>query len=166
MTALLDRRRVTLALDNFTTPLKADGPAEVLAVDGQGQPLLVRKPVGSGAAFVLGAFLGKSYVQNRNEGLERLIEHICADAGAQPDFEISADDAQPGLQWRCGRSGDRNLLWIINSGEARKMMVTSRAGRFDGVSRAQELVSGSAVSVDRGQALVRLPASGFAVLCW
>jgi hypothetical protein len=159
-----------LDLDDFVTPLVFTGKAHVLAVDANDQPLLVRKSVGKGAAFVLGSFLGMGYHKERRIGLEKLIAHVCTDAGVSADFDVDAGDGNHLLQWRSGASGKSRLLWIINGGAERSVTVTDRAGRFGAKTAAAELTSGKTVGLAKvdGKKCCQLtvPDGGFVVLKW
>jgi beta-galactosidase len=162
--ATLGGREVELAASGFLTPLDVPRSAEVLSGDADDRPLLVRKPVGDGAAYVVGTFLGGSYRRQRNDGLERLIEAVCDDAGLQRDFDVDAGDGNELLTWRWGRSGRRRLLWILNGGGERDVTVSGRPlGR---TKQAVERVSGRRVKVERHRCRLSLPAGAFAVLEW
>jgi beta-galactosidase len=167
----LDDQVVPVPADNFLTPLTTCPDAEVLATSNQQEPLLVRRPIGQGAAYVVGTFPGRAYRQARSEGFERLIEHVCLDAGVQRDFQIADSEGDAaGLQWRTGQSGPARLLWIINSGAERTVTIIDAAGRFADAPEARDLATGTCVPIHReaGQTSceVTLPAGGFVVLQW
>ncbi len=167
----LDGQAVAVPADNFLTPLATAGDAEVLAAGEQGEPLLVRRAVGQGTAYVAGTFLGRAYRQARSEGFERLLEHVCLGAGVQRDFEIADSEGDgSGLQWRTGLTGASRLLWIINSGGERTVTIVDAAGRFGEAPEALDLAGGKCVPIYReaGQVSceVALPAGGFVVLRW
>ncbi len=133
----LDQDAVSVRADSFLTPLKTSAEAEILAVNDQKEPLLVRQRVGDGAAYVAGTFLGRAYHCSPNDGFERLVEHVCLEAGVQRDFEMadSKGDAA-GLQWRTGLAGTRHLLWIINSKARRTVTIVDTTGLFGHVEEA------------------------------
>ena len=156
-----------LVLDNFITPLTGGA---VLASDGQGQALLVGRRVSKGKAFVVGSFLGKSYFHTRNEGLEQLIRHVCADAGVTADIDVDAGDGNRLLQWRTGRSGARRLLWVLNGGGDREVRVAGKAATFGRSARVEDLRSARSLRLAAGkgdrQFRLKIPAGEFAVLSW
>jgi len=165
--------KIELVPNNFTTPLEADPPATVLATNENGQPLLVRKQLGKGAAYVFGSFLGAGYTRSRNPGLEMLIEQICIDAGVRRDFELrveSSGDRYEGVLWRSGKAGDKNLLWLVNEGPAVTVTVIDGAGRLARASEVRELTTDKAVPIGDAEGVkqcsVGLRAGGFAVLQW
>lgn len=167
----LDGQSVAVPADNFLTPLTALANAEVLAVNELHQPLLVRQPVGKGAAYVAGTFLGRAYHQTPSEGFVRLIEHICRDAGVQRAFEMADSEGDAtGWQWRTGMADGKRLLWIINSKGERTVTIVDATGQFTGAAETRELTRGACVPIHReaGQVscAVTLPAGGFAVLQW
>jgi beta-galactosidase len=159
-------------LVNFATPLTAPARAEVLAANASGEPLLVRRPVGRGAAYVLGGFAAQAYHAERSAGFEALLRHVCRDAGVAPPLEL--DCGQPGdsrLYWRTGRAGKKRLLWLINADDEadRTVTVTDRAGLLAGKRLVTELLGGRKLRVSRSQPrqlTVTVPAGGSAVLCW
>lgn len=159
-----------LPADNFLTPLKAPATAEVLGVNANDEPLLVRRTVGKGAAFVLGAFLGRAYLRQPNTGLERLIRHVCDDAGLRVSFDVDAGDGNDGLAWRSGRTDRGRLLWIINSGPERSVTLTAGRRLLGRASQATELTGGRKVPIRTSggdcRCSLTVPAGGFVVLHW
>jgi beta-galactosidase len=167
----LDGQPIPVPADNFLTPLQVGADVQVLAASDQQEALLVRRPIGRGAAYVAGTFLGRAYRQTPSEGFERLIEQVCLDAGVQRDFEIADSEGDgSGLQWRIGQSGTTRLLWIINSGTERTVTIIDATGRFGEAPEARDLAGGKCVPIHReaGQTSceVTLPAGGFVVLQW
>ena len=55
---------------------KSSVPPMPSFANANGEPLLVRRRVGDGAAYAVGSFLGRAYLRSRNEGLEQLIGHV------------------------------------------------------------------------------------------
>ena len=163
-------RQVELPAGNFLTPLKAPAAAEVLAANERGEPLMLRRALGQGGAFIVGAFLGRPYLRDRNPGLERLIRHVCDDAGAKVKFDVDAGDGNEGLVWRSGRTDKGRLLWIINSGPQRSVTVTAGRRLLGRARQAVELVGGTKVAISAAgqdaQCKLSVPAGGFAVLHW
>ena len=163
-------RDVQLVLDNLTTPFVAGDGVETLAANANGEPLLVRRRVGDGAAYAVGSFLGRAYLRSRNEGLEQLIGHVCDDAGAVPQFDVDAGDGNALLQWRTGPAGERRLLWIINGGGDRAVTITERAGAIGKAKAAKELFSGKNVAVTgpagSKKMTLKLPAGQYAAIVW
>ena len=166
----LGEEQIELALGTFTTPLKCMSRTQVLAVNECDEPLAVRQPVGRGAAYVVGSFLGQKYYSERNEGLERLIRQVCDDAAVRCDFDVDAGDGNDLLQWRSGRAGARRLLWIINGGSDRNVTVIDQAGRFHGRAAATELLTQTKVTFQsvagRKRCCLVVPAGSAAVLRW
>ncbi len=160
----LGRREFDLPISGFITPLKAPRSAEVLSVNEHDQPLLVRKGVGEGVAYVVGSFPGRGYRRERNEALEALIEAICEDAGVRRDFDVDAGDGNELLTYRWGRAGRSRLLWIINGGDDRRISVHGRP--FGRAHQADELISGQRLAVERRRCRLSLPAGASAVLKW
>ena len=162
----IDGQVLDLIADNFTTPLHAP-KAAVLARNECDQPLMVRQPVGEGAAFVVGTFLGRTYKDGKNPDLEKLILHVMADAGVKPSFTVDAGDGNELLQWRAGTSGKARLLWLINGLGDRDVTIT---GAFGPASSAIELVSGKKVSLTKTpagkQGVVHVPDGRYALLKW
>lgn len=164
---------VELTLDNFTTPLKAPKNAEVLAVNAQGEPLVVRQKLGQGAVCVVGSFLGKPYHVHETEGFRVFLQHVCDEAGVKCDFELQVKEPAdvPGpLQWRSGLAGKKRLLWIINGGPEREVTVWDHAGHWAKTANVEELVSGQTIRVQSDpegkHGTVTVPEGAFAVLCW
>ncbi len=164
---------VELPIATMRTPLDVRGKTEALATTPDGEAMLVRRPVGKGAAYVLGGFAGIPYHREFSPGLERLIGHVCADAGVAPAVEIEA--GPPGASdvfWRTGTAGKKRLLWLINRNESAPRTVTVVGGGdlFTGRSSAGELVTGEKVRFERDgggkRCTVCLPESGWAVLAW
>ena len=166
--AELDGEAVELVLDNFTTPLRVGGKTQVLARSRDDEVLLARQAVGQGAAYVLGGFLGPPYLAERNEGLERLIEHVFADAGCRRAFDVRAGDRSEELTWRTGPAGRNRLLWIVNSGGDAEVTITDQAGHLAGRRSALELRAGRAVPIRRAggaaRCRIRIPAGAWAVI--
>ncbi|MGC9455643.1 MAG: beta-galactosidase [Phycisphaerae bacterium] len=163
--AMIGDEAVDLPVSQFLTPLSVPRSAEVLCVDEHDRPLLVRKPVGEGAAWVAGAFFAESYRHKRNKGLERLIEAVLEDAGVKRDFDVDAGDGNELLTWRWGRSGKTRMLWVINGCESDRNV--SIAGRpFGRSTRADELISGKRVDISRRRCELHLPAGASALLRW
>ncbi len=156
-----------LTLDAFATPLAA-GQADVLARTPAGEPLLVRQAVGKGAAYVAGTFLGRTYRNGTNPGLEALLRHLLDDAGVKPTFDVDAGDGNAGLLWRTGPAGQSQLLWISNTGPQRHVTVT---GRFGQAGQATDLATDAACPLapagrGRQQCEIDIPPGGFAILQW
>lgn len=168
--ARLGEMRIELVLDNLITPFAPADGAEVLAAGKEGQPLLVRRAAGDGAAFAIGSFLGRPYHRNRNEGLEQLIRHVCDDAAVAPDFDVDAGDGNRLLQWRTGAADGRRMLWVINGGGDRTVTIIEKAGGFGKAKRASELFTGknAAMTGPAGskQATIALPAGQYAAIVW
>jgi len=168
--AELAGRKLELVLDKFLTPLSAPKDAEVLAPGEKGEPLLVRRTVGKGVAYVLGSFVGLPYSRERNEGLEGLIEGMCEGAGVRRDFDVDAGDGNRLLQWRSGVAGEEHLLWVINGGSDRSVTVRDIAGKFGRATSVMELTSGKSLPIgavsETRQCVVEVPKGGFAVLKW
>jgi beta-galactosidase len=166
----LGKRTFELALDKFLTPLSAPRDAEVLAVGGKREPLLVRKTVGKGVAYVLGSFAALAYARERSEGLERLMEEICETAGLRRDFDVDAKGGTRLLQWRSGVAGKEHLLWIINGGAGRTVTVTDGAGKFGRASSVTELTGGKSLPIrtvsKTRRCVVEVRKGGFVVLKW
>lgn len=168
--ATLGDSQVELTLDNMITPLADSPDADVLARSTQGQPLLVRRTVGEGAVFALGSFLGRPYLRSRNAGLEKLIQHICDDAGLVLEFDVDSSDGSRFLQWRTGPTADGRILWIINGGGDRTVTVTEKLGAFGKAKRAKEIFTGHNVAIT-GQAgskqcVLKIPAGQYVGLAW
>lgn len=169
LTVRLGELAVDMATLVFHTPLTVGRGSQVLARDAAGQALAVRQDVGKGAAYVVGSFLGQAYFRDRTEGLERFVKHVCEDAGSRCDFEVDAGDGNESLLWRSGRSGGKQLLWIINGGGQRQVTVRDLTGRFRRKNSATELVAGQTVTIrpapHRGCTLT-IPAGQYALLSW
>jgi len=164
--------QTSLVPEGFITAFRAPRTAEVLATDEQDRPLVLRRKLGKGAAYAAGCFFGRSYHRERNEGLERLISHVCDDAGVQPAFDVSCGDEASDEEtiWRSGRAAGKRMLWIINNGDECEVTVTSPGGRFRGARSAKELRSRKTVPINsaggRKQCSLSLPAGEYALLCW
>jgi beta-galactosidase len=155
----------------LTTPLTEPDATEVFSRNASDQPLLARRSVGEGTAWVLGTFAGGGYSASTPGGaLETLIASVLDGAGISPDLSITAGDGDEGLLWRIGLAEQRHLLWLINAGPARRVKVIDRARRLAGASQLTELVSESNPDIQDTQqgreVQLDLPAEGFAVLTW
>jgi beta-galactosidase len=167
----LGGRHVQLPVDTFLTPLTTPAGSEVLAGNDDYGSLLVRQPVGAGAAYLLGSFSGRAYKRQQNEAFEQLLEQVCMDAGVQRAFEIAAVEGdRAGLQWRTGAAGNARLLWIVNSLGERTVTVLDAAEQFGDARQARDLTRDQDVPIYRegGQTSceVTLPAGGFVLLEW
>ena len=181
LTFALDGGDVVLPVQHFLTPLAEPPGGDVLARDGEGQPLLLRRPVARGALFYLGGFAGKAYYDQRNvglgavadrpaagpaaRGLETLLEHVCRDAGLRQPVALRTD--QPGeskLTWRVGSAGGRRILFLLNGDDERPVRVELE--RWD---RWTPDAQPPGLSLAGGQALrdgaVDIPAGDVAVVC-
>ncbi|MBI5723320.1 MAG: beta-galactosidase [Planctomycetes bacterium] len=164
--------QICLPLDNFITPLSVPSGSRVLARSSAGQPLMVRKSVGRGAAYVLGGFAARPYFRQRNSDFERLVRCICDDAGVKLAVDLACDDGDLSgqVQWRAGKSGRRRMLWLINSGHERAVTITDKAGLLKSRKAVRELVGGRDLPVigspQGRQVSVKLPAELFSVLVW
>lgn len=168
--AELNGRTIDLLAYNFTTPLHAP-KADVLARDEHDQPLLVRQPLGHGAAYVAGTFLPIPYARGEQTDLPALLTQVFADAGVTTSFRVCDDAGEiDKLYWRVGRAGRENLLWISNAGPQRTVTITDRLGRFGTKTAATELVSGRPVQLARTGAgktcTLAIAAGAYAVLRW
>lgn len=166
----IGERSLDLLAENFVTPLTAGKGAEVLARDERDQPLIVRQPVGQGAAFVVGTFLGRSFWQGKNADLPAFVGHVIRDAGIEPSLDVDAGDGNRTLLWRTGTSGKAHLLWIVNGGPQRTVTVTDRAGLLGRMTQVTELTRGQTLEVTKGDAGKRftldVPDGGYAVVKW
>ncbi len=166
----LDGEAAEVVCDNFTTPLKAPRTAAVLAMNERDESLAVRKAVGKGAAWVVGSFLGRAYFQQRSEGLERLIAHVCRQAGARPDLQVEANPPQPQVIWRTGRARGKRLLWLVNPGPERTVTITDRRRMLAGHKSIRDLTRGRTCRVRtagrRRACTVTLGEGGWALLAW
>ncbi len=166
LTVELGEQHIDLPIANFATPLKVLTGTKVLAVDEHDQPLMVRRKIGQGAAYILGSFAGRAYFNEQNEELEKLIQFICDDASVRLDIDVQADDGMDEITWRLGRSGKTNMLWLINDGDEREVTVTDQAKRFSKVTAVTELLAKRKLPITDKSCNVELPAGGCAVLCW
>ena len=162
----LGQQHIDLPIANFATPLKVPPGTKVLAVDEHDQPLMVRRKIGQGAAYILGSFAGKAYFNERNEQLEILIQHICDDASVKLDIDVQANDGMDDLTWRLGKSGKQNMLWLINDGDERQRTITDQAKRLAKTASFMELLTRRKLPVTDKSCSVELPAGACAVLCW
>ena len=164
------RRDVELDVSWMTTPLNIPGDAQVLARNPADEPLIARRAVGKGQAWVVGTMLGGPYGKNASGGLETLLTAVLDQAGVRNDLGLTAGDGDEGLLWRTGSAGKKRMLWIINTGRARTVTVTDQANLMNRKTRAQELVTGQAIGIRTRQGVksleVPVPAGGWAVLAW
>ncbi len=167
LTARLEGKEVELMPGKFITPLLVSAEdAQVLSEDATHGPLIARRQIGAGAAYVVGSFLGAVYQQRHHPGLEAFIAHVCADAGLTPDFEVTGDGGMEALQWRTGLSGGKRLLWVMNGGGDRTVVVQDRSGHLDGVAEVEEWRSGATIPVQDGTVNARIGAGTYAIFCW
>ena len=168
--ARLGKLPVELVMENFTTPLTTAPGQTTLAVNGHGEPLVVRAPLGKGVAYVIGGFIARTYYKRRNVGFEQFMEHLCRDAGAERAFDVASRDGCEALAWRSGVSGDSRLLWIMNSGPHRTVNVTDNASLFGQADKAVELTTGKSVELKRsaesGRCSLDINEGAFAILKW
>jgi hypothetical protein len=141
-----------------------------LARNPSGQPVIVRAKCGKGAGYVVGTFLGFGYFRQRYEGLERLIAMVCKDAGVEPEFNIMPQDQPGNVSWRLGQSGSRNMLWVINSGPERDILITDNAGLLESARHVTNLRTSRRCNirgkVGRKELLLGVGAGDYAVLAW
>jgi beta-galactosidase len=87
---------------------------EVPAVNGEGEPVVVRAAVGAGSVLALGSFPGQPAGPLRSAALERLLVTEIEAAGARPAFRFTPDDGES-LQWRTGTDGAGNRLLFVTT---------------------------------------------------
>ena len=96
--------------------------AKVVARHKLHGPMMVSKSVGNGRAYVLGGFVGQGYFKKRDVNFEKMIEHIVAKAGAMPELCVKPKKE---IVWRTGRSGKKRLLFVMNAGPKRDIIITA-----------------------------------------
>lgn len=94
-------------------PLEARS-AEILAIDEEGHPAIVRNEIGKGKVF-FSAFPLELYEAERPEGnktspLWRLYKAIAKEAGLESPFDFT----NPSVEMEVLKEGEETLLWLIN----------------------------------------------------
>jgi beta-galactosidase len=150
-----------LRTSTWMDPLEGQD-AEPLAQASAGTAML-RRRVGEGTLIAIGTHASSAYARERYDDYERLVGHVVAQAGGGPGLRCSVPNGER-VQWRTGRSGAAQLLFVTNSGESVEAVFT---GALDG-DVARDLLTGREARVehDRGTATVRvrLDAGGAHVL--
>ncbi len=160
----IDGESFEIPLKHFAAPFPTDA-GKPLARDAAGRALILAKPVGQGSVVLLGSFAGRPYYDQRNEGFEALLAHVCSLRGVQgPDLGI----APPGdshVYFRFGRSGENRLLWLFNQNRDLDVDLSVPVGQARSV---RELLSDQDIQIPAGQdrCAIHLDASGSAILCW
>lgn len=80
-----------------------------------GEALAVTGAYGKGRVICSGLLIGKAYYNKAYDDFESLLKAISTSAGALPEIQV---ETKLPLQWRFGKAGDENLLFLINSSEA------------------------------------------------
>jgi beta-galactosidase len=139
---------------------------EALAVSEHGT-VVARRTVGAGEAIAIGTHAGRAYRAERSRDFERLLGAILERASALPALRCDVQDGER-LQWRQGRSGEHDLLFVTNAGPAGDVSFTGPPGVFREATNARDLLTGrTATLVDQPDAAtlhLRVDAGGSHVI--
>ena len=147
---------------------------EVLARFVDGEPAIVRRPVGAGFAVLVLTHLDIAVWDRRDDDAARLLANLVRLAGVTPDVEIVGDDeayVREHVDAHVLVDGDRRLVIVNNEGE-RGVTVTVRVPAAPAGATARSLFEGAALppveaaSGTQGAAfrLALAPTDGAAVL--
>ncbi len=126
----------------------AAGKGQVLGVDADGEPLLVKVPYGAGAAYMLGTWA--AYGSPASPDLAPFITALVRDAGAWPEISVAPADGAGQLVWRTGLAGKRRLFFLVNLNleQSRRVTVTVPEG-YGLAAGWEELGSGQRIGCRR-----------------
>jgi beta-galactosidase len=143
------------------------GKGTVLAVDGEGEPLLVEVPYGAGRAYALGTWA--AFSEEGGPDLANFVAALCREADVLPDILVDVHDDEVKIIWRAGAAEGHRFLFLMNAvpNKTRRVMVSLPAGQQVS-ERWLELWSGKAVAMRKAGARleceIELPAGEIAIL--
>jgi len=141
----LEGAKFTLKPAGFLTPLQVE-KGEVLAADAEGNVLLVRIPLGKGAVYAAGSFLGIVYEEKPYPDFEKFIQLIVESAKAMPEIKVESEKKKGTFQWRSGISQNKRLLFVLNAGSKRQVKVSVPPTLVYRETSIKELKSGKELS--------------------
>jgi beta-galactosidase len=169
----LDGRDLAFTLDGVSGTVGAatwlvpfaPGDAEVLARDEHGATI-VRRSIGDGAVVAVGSHPGLADWHAPASGLATFLHALATTAGALPALRCDMPDGER-VQWRCGRSGDGALLFVLDEDGGTDLGFSWPASALPAVA-ARDVVTGATVDVaadgDRRSLRLRGDAGGVHVV--
>lgn len=114
-----------LRLNGALWSIALDPPktARVLARDAMDDAMLIECPVGKGRLILSGTFPAYAYGEKAYDGFEQLIQSLTTASGAAPAWRIESETDLTGLATRTGRSGSKRLLFLLNTGSAKTVII-------------------------------------------
>jgi len=162
-------KKFSLKPSGWFTPLVSKN-ASILGKDVNGNALFLKQKLGKGEIYVVGTFIGLPYYRKRYRDFKDLLFEIVEQKGGIPELKMESKEDIKALQWRTGISGKYRLLFLINSGSKRSVLVSAPKKFFGGSSAVEELCTGEKIPIkikgNRKGIQTIIESGDFAVLRW
>jgi beta-galactosidase len=111
----INKKRFKLIPKGWFNPLDVNN-ATILCKSKEKYVLGVKKKIDKGSIFVIGTFLGMGYYEKPYKDFENFIYEVISEANALPSIKLL--QKLPSIQYRYGKSNEKRLLFVINSGKS------------------------------------------------
>ena len=145
-------------------PFMVGNSVTSLASAENGEAIVVTAAYGQGRVICSGLLLGKAYYNQAYEGFEALLKALSASAQAVPEIKV---ETQLPFQWRYGKTGNENLLFLINSSDAQNIGVfipSILEGKLLDITNDESLTASK--EKDGWRVMMKVDALSYHVLCW
>lgn len=144
-----------LPVDDRTIAYDVGGEVGLLRPATWVQPLgevadrVVVKQIGDGTVVAVGSHPALAYFAEQSNDFERFVRGVVRSGKGLPPISCSVADGEI-VQWRHGRSGDANLIFVINEAAAVDARFSIERSFLGSATSAHDLVSNRSYSITKG----------------
>lgn len=117
-------KKFKLKPDLWQTPLVTKKKEEIFAISNEKNVLGVIKQVEKGRVYALGSFFGFDYLKKHYHDFEKFLYEIITQENCLPEIQLRNNKSNNDHQLISGTADDKNLLFVFNFREKKKLQVS------------------------------------------
>jgi hypothetical protein len=156
--------QIAVSPEDIWMPYRIPDGAASLATSRNAEAIVVTADFDKGRVICCGQLIGKAYYHQAYDDFEALLKAIATSAGAIPEIKI---ETKLPLQWRFGKTGAENLLFLVNSSTSQDVNIfipSITNGKLLNITNDEVI---TARREEKGWRLsLKADAVSYNILCW